>query len=83
MRQYAPANLGEMAPDGIEYALRRLYYDIAGTVYGPAIAALTSLVPTTRILFGSDNPFVPLVEKAPHNEKAPDVEPSGAECETS
>jgi 6-methylsalicylate decarboxylase len=40
------------------------YYDIAGTAYRPAIAALTSLVPTTQILFGSDNPFVRLAETA-------------------
>ena len=43
---------------------RRLYYDIAGTAYRPAIAALTSMVPTTQILFGSDNPFVPLADTA-------------------
>jgi len=64
MRQFAPANFGEKAPDGIEYELRRLYYDIAGAAQRPAIAALTSFVPTTQILFGSDNPFVPLDETA-------------------
>ena len=64
MHQYGPKNIAEKAPNGIEYELKRLYYDIAGTAYRPAIAALTSLVPTTRILFGSDNPFVPLAETA-------------------
>jgi predicted TIM-barrel fold metal-dependent hydrolase len=64
MRQYAPANIGEKVPDGIEYELRRLYYDIAGTAQRPAIAALTSFVPTTQILFGSDYPMLPLSETA-------------------
>jgi predicted TIM-barrel fold metal-dependent hydrolase len=64
MHQYAPKNIAEKAPNGIDYELKRLYYDIAGTAYRPAIAALTSLVPTTQILFGSDNPFVPLAETA-------------------
>ena len=64
MRQYAPADIDEKLPNGIEYELRRLHYDIAGTVYRPAIAALTSFVPTTQILFGSDNPFIPLAETA-------------------
>lgn len=64
MHQYAPKNIAETAPAGIEYELKRLHYDIAGTAYRPAIAALTSLVPTTQILFGSDNPFVPLTETA-------------------
>ena len=64
MHQYGPKNIGEKAPNGIEHELKRLYYDIAGTAYRPAIAALTSLVPTTQILFGSDNPFVPLAETA-------------------
>ena len=64
MHQYATKNIGEKVPNGIEYELKRLYYDIAGTAYRPAIAALTSLVPTTQILFGSDNPFVPLAETA-------------------
>jgi predicted TIM-barrel fold metal-dependent hydrolase len=59
-----PKNIAEKTPNGIEYELKRLYYDIAGTAYRPAIAALTSLVPTTQILFGSDDPFVPLAETA-------------------
>jgi 6-methylsalicylate decarboxylase len=64
LHDYAPKNIAETAPDGIDYELARLYYDIAGTAYPPAIAALTKLVPVTQILFGSDNPFVPLHETA-------------------
>ena len=64
MHQYGPKDIAEKAPNGIEYELKRLYYDIAGTAYRPAIAALTNLVPITQILFGSDNPFVPLAETA-------------------
>lgn len=64
MQQYAPKSIAEKAPNGIEYELKRLHYDIAGTAYRPAIAALTSFVPTTQILFGSDNPFVPLADTA-------------------
>jgi predicted TIM-barrel fold metal-dependent hydrolase len=60
MHDYAPKNITEKAPNGIEYELMRLYYDIAGTAYRPAIAALTKFVPVTQILFGGDNPFVPL-----------------------
>ena len=64
MHQYAPKNIAEKAPNGIEYELQHLHYDIAGTAFRPAIAALTSLVPTTQILFGSDHPFVPLADTA-------------------
>ena len=64
IHRYAPKNIAAAAPNGIEYELKRLYYDIAGTVNRPAIAALTSFVPTTQIVFGSDNPFVPLAETA-------------------
>jgi len=64
MHQYGPKDIAEKAPNGIEYELKRLYYDVAGTAYRPAIAALTTLVPATQILFGSDNPFVPLSDTA-------------------
>jgi len=46
-------------PNGIDYELRKLYYDVAATAVRPAMAALTSLVPTSQILLGTDNPYVP------------------------
>jgi len=64
MHQYASKDVAEKLPNGIEHELKRLYYDIAGTASRPAIAALTSLVPTSQILFGSDNPFIPLAATA-------------------
>jgi predicted TIM-barrel fold metal-dependent hydrolase len=64
IRQYASGALAERVPKGLDYELRQLYYDIAGTAFRPAIAALTALVPPTQILFGSDSPFIPLAETA-------------------
>jgi predicted TIM-barrel fold metal-dependent hydrolase len=64
IRQYASGTLAQRVPKGLEYELKRLYYDIAGTAFRPAIAALTGLVPATQILFGSDSPFIPLAETA-------------------
>lgn len=46
-------------PNGVEYELKRLYYEIANSANRPAMAALMSLVPTSQIMFGSDYPFVP------------------------
>jgi predicted TIM-barrel fold metal-dependent hydrolase len=62
LSQYGPADLKTKAPLGVDHALRQLHYDIAGTVYRPAIAALTTMVPTSQILLGSDHPYVPLGE---------------------
>ena len=59
MLQNPPKNLAERAPNGIDYELRKLYYDVAATAVRPAMAALTSLVPTSQILLGTDNPYVP------------------------
>ena len=64
MTQYGPKDLHEKAPLGVAGELQRHFYDIAGTAHKPAIAALTALIPTTQILFGSDNPYVPLTETA-------------------
>lgn len=47
-------------PNGVEYELKRLHYEIANSAHRPAVAALMSLVPTSQILFGTDYPFIPM-----------------------
>jgi len=64
LTQYGPKDLAEKLPRGIDYELKRLYYDIAVSGYRPAIAALTGLIPTSQILFGSDFPYRALGETA-------------------
>lgn len=62
MYQYGPKDLRERVPLGIDYEIKRQFYDIAGTAFRPAIAALRSIVPTSQILFGSDSPFIPVID---------------------
>jgi 6-methylsalicylate decarboxylase len=62
MTQYGPKDIQEKLPHGVDYELKRLYYDIAVSGHRPAVAALTSLVPTSQILFGSDFPYRALGE---------------------
>lgn len=64
MTHYAPKNIAELLPNGVEAELKRLYYDIAVSGHRPAIAALTGLVPMRQILFGSDFPYRALGETA-------------------
>lgn len=59
---YAPKDLKKKIPKGVVHELGRFYYDIAVSGYRPAIAALTSLVPMTQILLGSDHPYRQLAE---------------------
>src|SRR5712692_8918384 len=49
--------LAEKVPNGVEYELKRLYYEIAGSANRPAMSALMNLVPTSQIIFGSDYPW--------------------------
>ncbi len=48
------------APDGIETEFRRLYYDTANATHPAAMAALTKLVPTSQITYGTDYPYLAL-----------------------
>lgn len=56
--------LKEMLPNGVLYELQRLFYDTASAINPPNMAGLRALVPLTQILFGSDNPWVPIVTTA-------------------
>jgi predicted TIM-barrel fold metal-dependent hydrolase len=51
-------------PNGIDFELKRLYYDIASSANPASMAALMKLVPTSQILFGGDYPFVRIAETA-------------------
>jgi predicted TIM-barrel fold metal-dependent hydrolase len=48
------------APDGIEAEFRRLYYDTANATHPASMAALTKLVPTSQITYGTDYPYFAL-----------------------
>lgn len=51
-------------PDGVLHELRKLYYDTATSYTPPAMAALRAVVPLTQLLFGTDNPYVPVAASA-------------------
>ena len=52
--------LAAKIPNGVEYELKRLYYEVANSVTVPAMAALTSVVSISQIMFGSDYPLFPI-----------------------
>lgn len=47
-------------PNGVEYELKRLHYEIANSANRPAMAALMNLVPVSQVLLGTDYPFIPM-----------------------
>jgi 6-methylsalicylate decarboxylase len=58
------SGVAEQMPNGVEYELKRLHYEIANSANRSAMSALMNLVPVSQIMFGSDYPFVPIVVTA-------------------
>jgi predicted TIM-barrel fold metal-dependent hydrolase len=52
-------DMAQRVPDGVLNELKKLYYDVANSVNPSSMAALTAVVPTSQLLFGSDFPYVP------------------------
>lgn len=57
-------NQAQVLPDGIDFELKRLYYETANAAYAPNIAALLKFAPISQVLFGTDYPYVSVVENA-------------------
>jgi predicted TIM-barrel fold metal-dependent hydrolase len=53
----ARKDVAQIAPNGVEQELQKLYYDTANSAFPPTMAALMKFVPTAQILFGSDYPY--------------------------
>jgi predicted TIM-barrel fold metal-dependent hydrolase len=55
-------DLDRVAPQGIDHAFQRLYYDTAASAYEPSMRAALAYLPSSQLLFGTDNPHysVPL-----------------------
>lgn len=55
--QAADPKTAALLPHGVDYELRRFFYDTAFVSSRPAMAALTKLVPTRQIVLGTDHPY--------------------------
>jgi predicted TIM-barrel fold metal-dependent hydrolase len=59
--QATPA-MAAAVPNGVDYELKRLYFETANAAYGPNMAALLKYVPISQVMFGTDFPYVTVGE---------------------
>ncbi|HXQ52094.1 MAG TPA: amidohydrolase family protein [Stellaceae bacterium] len=52
----------QFAPKGLAYEFQRLHYETANSAYAPTMAALLKFVPASQILFGTDYPYISVVD---------------------
>jgi predicted TIM-barrel fold metal-dependent hydrolase len=52
-----PKNRADKVPNGVEYEIKKLYFDTAHVGKAPPLDALRDLVPVSQILYGSDVPI--------------------------
>jgi len=52
-----PKNRADKIPNGVEYEIKKLYFDTAHAGWAPALDSLKDIVPISQILYGSDAPI--------------------------
>jgi predicted TIM-barrel fold metal-dependent hydrolase len=55
-------NAASALPDGVDFELKRLYYETANAAYVPNLTALLKYVSISQVMFGSDYPYVTVEE---------------------
>ena len=55
-------NMAETMPNGVDFELQRLHYETANAAYAPNMAALLKYVSIDQVMFGTDYPYVSVLE---------------------
>jgi 6-methylsalicylate decarboxylase len=58
LRRLTPDQKAAWLPDGMAGALRSLNFDVVSATNETAMAAVRTILPTSRMLFGTDHPFL-------------------------
>ena len=59
MRRLTPEQRQAWLPNGMAGALKTIYFDVVSATNRTAMAAVRTIAPLSRLLFGTDYPFVP------------------------